>query len=408
MGEAGGLASGTASRWLCGERRRRACSPRAPASASSRPCASPSGLTQPVFATAPAGDYGRLFIVELHRRPDQDPRPRDRPDRSDALPHRSTTRDRPGAGTARPRLPSRLREQRPVLRGLRRRHRDDARRALPGLGQRRRRGPHADAAARDRAAAAEPQRRLARLRARRLPLRRDRRRRRRQRQRTGPHRPGSATRRTSPTTCSARSCASTSTTRRTVSTTASRRATRSSASKATTRSGPTACAIPGGRASTARPATSGSPTSARIVKEELNFQPADSPGGENYGWRLREGTIATPTPLRPARPSAARSRPARSIRSTSTSTRPRCRSASITGGYVYRGPIAELQGKYFFADFSSANTDLVAHASTARTRASSTAPTSSTSRTGRSCSHPTWARSRSSLRSPRTRPAIST
>jgi glucose/arabinose dehydrogenase len=28
--------------------------------------------------------------------------------------------------------------------------------------------------------------------------------------------------------------------------------------------------------------------------EELDVQPANSPGGENYGWRLREGVIATP------------------------------------------------------------------------------------------------------------------
>jgi hypothetical protein len=28
---------------------------------------------------------------------------------------------------------------------------------------------------------------------------------------------------------------------------------------------------------------------------------------------------------------------------------------AITGGYVYRGPVAELQGRYFFGDFSSSN-----------------------------------------------------
>jgi hypothetical protein len=28
--------------------------------------------------------------------------------------------------------------------------------------------------------------------------------------------------------------------------------------------------------------------------EEIDVQPASSPGGENYGWRLREGLIQTP------------------------------------------------------------------------------------------------------------------
>src|SRR5690606_32966123 len=30
-------------------------------------------------------------------------------------------------------------------------------------------------------------------------------------------------------------------------------------------------------------------------REEINFQPANSAGGENYGWRLREGSVASPT-----------------------------------------------------------------------------------------------------------------
>ena len=31
------------------------------------------------------------------------------------------------------------------------------------------------------------------------------------------------------------------------------------------------------------------------TREEIDFQPASSPGGENYGWRVREGSVATPT-----------------------------------------------------------------------------------------------------------------
>ena len=30
------------------------------------------------------------------------------------------------------------------------------------------------------------------------------------------------------------------------------------------------------------------------AREEIDFQPANSDGGENYGWRLREGSIETP------------------------------------------------------------------------------------------------------------------
>ena len=93
----------------------------------------------------------------------------------------------------------------------------------------------------------------------------------------------------------------------------------------------------------------------QLVKEEVNFQPADSPGGENYGWRLREGTIATPTPLPPGTPVGG-DKPAGAIdpihEYDHTSQVP---FRAITGGYVYRGPVAELQGKYFFADFSSAS-----------------------------------------------------
>ncbi len=45
------------------------------------------------------------------------------------------------------------------------------------------------------------------------------------------------------------------------------------------------------------PATCGSATSARVDWEEINFQPAGSAGGENYGWRSwRAPTATTPTP----------------------------------------------------------------------------------------------------------------
>jgi len=80
------------------------------------------------------------------------------------------------------------------------------------------------------------------------------------------------------------------------------------------------------------------------TREEIDFQPAASPGGENYGWRLREGTIQTPS-VGGARPSG-NVDPIYDYPHVGTLC-----SGSVTGGYVYRGPIAAFQGLYFFADF---------------------------------------------------------
>ena len=83
------------------------------------------------------------------------------------------------------------------------------------------------------------------------------------------------------------------------------------------------------------------------AREEINFQPADSPGGENYGWRLREGEIATPS-VGGARPSDNREPIYTYQRSGSVFA-----GTSVTGGYRYRGPVSEIRGNYFFADFAN-------------------------------------------------------
>ena len=82
-------------------------------------------------------------------------------------------------------------------------------------------------------------------------------------------------------------------------------------------------------------------------REEIDFEKAGGPGGRNYGWRLREGTIATPTG------GVGGPQPPDGVdpvfdyeHGTGVDE-----GGSVTGGYVYRGPIAELQGKYFFADY---------------------------------------------------------
>jgi glucose/arabinose dehydrogenase len=74
--------------------------------------------------------------------------------------------------------------------------------------------------------------------------------------------------------------------------------------------------------------------------EEVDFQPADSKGGENYGWSAFQGT-----------------HPFKNTPISSNVTMPvyefsHVAGCSITGGYVYRGEaLPELQGVYFFGDY---------------------------------------------------------
>jgi glucose/arabinose dehydrogenase len=82
------------------------------------------------------------------------------------------------------------------------------------------------------------------------------------------------------------------------------------------------------------------------AREEVNIQLSTSIGQENYGWRLREGTIANPGDVGgPAPPMSIN--PAYEYSHGGGSNQ----GSSITGGYVYRGPILSLQGHYFFGDF---------------------------------------------------------
>jgi hypothetical protein len=85
----------------------------------------------------------------------------------------------------------------------------------------------------------------------------------------------------------------------------------------------------------------------QAAMEETDFQPASSLGKENYGWRLREGTIATPTGGVGGPQPADGVDPIYDYPHGSGDEE----GFSITGGYVYRGNIAAIQGKYFFADF---------------------------------------------------------
>lgn len=81
--------------------------------------------------------------------------------------------------------------------------------------------------------------------------------------------------------------------------------------------------------------------------EEINFQPANSTGGENYGWRCYEGNNAFNTSGCPA--------PSTMVFPIHTYGHGGG-NCSITGGEVYRGcAIPELHGTYFFADVCSNN-----------------------------------------------------
>jgi len=78
--------------------------------------------------------------------------------------------------------------------------------------------------------------------------------------------------------------------------------------------------------------------------EEINLQPAGSAGGENYGWRNREGDRCRPNESQCEVPGAVE--PIHVYANVG--------SQSVTGGYVYRGAaVPELMGTYFFADFVS-------------------------------------------------------
>jgi uncharacterized protein (TIGR03437 family) len=80
--------------------------------------------------------------------------------------------------------------------------------------------------------------------------------------------------------------------------------------------------------------------------EEINFQPASSPGGENYGWRIMEGLRCYP-------PQIANCDRAGLTLPVHEYTREQG-DISVTGGYVYRGArFPSLRGLYVYGDYGS-------------------------------------------------------
>ncbi len=79
------------------------------------------------------------------------------------------------------------------------------------------------------------------------------------------------------------------------------------------------------------------------AREEIDYLGANTPGGRNLGWSFREGDIAGPKSAPNPVPGTGLVQP--------LVVHGRSEAASITGGYVYRGGITSLQGQYIYGDY---------------------------------------------------------
>lgn len=85
------------------------------------------------------------------------------------------------------------------------------------------------------------------------------------------------------------------------------------------------------------------------AREEVDIQPAASVGGENYGWSIMEGNACHFANEAIPCFDASLVMPVHDYLHTGAPDG----GFSITGGYVYRGSMAQIQGVYFFADYLS-------------------------------------------------------
>ena len=74
---------------------------------------------------------------------------------------------------------------------------------------------------------------------------------------------------------------------------------------------------------------------------------ANSAGATSLQWNLSGGGSVIVNSINPIREG--------DHSTTNTNDHPQGGRSSYIGGYIYRGPIAELQGKYFYADFVNSN-----------------------------------------------------
>ncbi|MCH8164126.1 MAG: PQQ-dependent sugar dehydrogenase [Planctomycetes bacterium] len=88
------------------------------------------------------------------------------------------------------------------------------------------------------------------------------------------------------------------------------------------------------------------------AREEINYQPVASTGGENYGWDCMEGTACANDVSPPCAGTANGCSCGHPTLVGPIHEYTHAIGFSITGGYVYRGcAIPSLQGTYFFGDF---------------------------------------------------------
>ena len=99
------------------------------------------------------------------------------------------------------------------------------------------------------------------------------------------------------------------------------------------------------------------------AREEVNFIGAASAGGQNFGWRVREGDIATPGVGGALQPGMV----------NPVLVYPRSFGFSITGGHVVHNPgLLGLDGQYLFGDYGSGRVWSIAGDGSAQSMATAT------------------------------------
>jgi len=83
--------------------------------------------------------------------------------------------------------------------------------------------------------------------------------------------------------------------------------------------------------------------------EEINYLPKGKGAGSNFGWRLREADKPNPNK------GIAGDKPENNVEPVYVYQHggKDDEGLSVTGGYVYRGPVKELEGRYIFGDYNN-------------------------------------------------------